>query len=63
MTTALIARGMPDSTARLAGELGVLAFKRGYADWSEGDREAERELAYYTFATSDGLRAATASLG
>jgi len=36
MTAALVARGVPDPTARLAGELGVLAFKRGYADWSEG---------------------------
>ena len=31
MTTALIARGVPDPTAHLAGEMGVLAFKRGYA--------------------------------
>src|ERR1700745_3984401 len=38
MTTALVARGVPDPTAHLAGELGVLAFKRGYARWSEGDR-------------------------
>ena len=36
MTTALIARGVPDWTAHLAGELGVLAFKRGYSEWSEG---------------------------
>ncbi|MGI8451582.1 MAG: hypothetical protein ACR2MP_31235 [Streptosporangiaceae bacterium] len=34
MTTALVARGVPDPTAHLAGELGVLAFKRGYAEWS-----------------------------
>ena len=63
MTTALIARGVPNSTAHLAGELGVLAFKRGYAEWSEGDREAENELAYYTLAALNELRAATASLG
>ena len=63
MTTALIARGVPDSTAHLAGELGVLAFKRGYAEWSEGDREAKNELAYYTLAALNELRAATASLG
>src|ERR1700759_4153731 len=48
MTTALIARGVPDPTAHLAGELGVLAFKRGYAEWSEGDDE--RDLAHYTLA-------------
>ncbi|WP_432974063.1 hypothetical protein [Dactylosporangium sp. CA-233914] len=32
MTRALIARGVPDPTAALASELGVLAFKRGYAE-------------------------------
>ncbi len=63
MTTALIARGVPDSTAHLAGELGVLAFKRGYAEWSEGDREAKNELAYYTLAALNELRTASASLG
>jgi AcrR family transcriptional regulator len=63
MTTALVARGVPDATAHLAGELGVLAFKRGYADWSEGDRDAEDELAPYTLAALDELRAASALLG
>ena len=63
MTTALVARGVPDPTAHLAGELGVLAFKRGYAEWSEGDRDAEDELAQYTLAALDELRAASASLG
>jgi hypothetical protein len=63
MTSALIARGVPDSTAHLAGELGVLAFKRGYAEWSEGDGEAENELSYYTLEALTELRAASASLG
>src|SRR5271165_4855196 len=63
MTTALVARGVPGPTAHLAGELGVLAFKRGYAEWSEGDRDAEDELAQYTLAALDELRAASASLG
>src|ERR1039457_5589011 len=63
MTTALIARGVPDSTAHLAAELGLLAFKRGYSEWSEGGREAENELAYYTLAALNELRAASASLG
>ncbi|MGW1838533.1 TetR/AcrR family transcriptional regulator [Streptomyces sp. NPDC002067] len=62
MTTALLARGVPDPTAALAGELGVLAFKRGYAEWAEDDRGAEGELAGYTLAALDELRAATASL-
>jgi AcrR family transcriptional regulator len=63
MTTALVARGVPDPTAALAGELGVLAFKRGYIEWSEGDRDADDELAQYTLAALDELRAASTSLG
>jgi len=63
MTAALVARGVPDSTAHLAGELGVLAFKRGYSEWSKSDREAASELAHYTLAALDELRVATASLG
>jgi AcrR family transcriptional regulator len=63
MTAALVARGVPDPTAALAGELGVLAFKRGFAEWSEGGRDAKDELAGYTLAALDELRAASASLG
>jgi hypothetical protein len=63
MTTALVARGVPNPTAALAGELGVLAFKRGYAEWSEDDRDAGHELAGYILAALDELRAASASLG
>ena len=33
MAEALGARGVPDPTARLAAEMGVLAFKNGYAAW------------------------------
>ena len=63
MTDALLARGVPHATAHLAAELGVLAFKRGYAEWSEGDRDAKDELARYALAALDELRAASASLG
>ena len=63
MTTALIARGVTDTTAQLAAELGLLAFKRGYAQWSEGDRDADNDLAYYTLPALNELRAASASLG
>jgi hypothetical protein len=63
MTTALIARGVPDPIAALASELGVLAFKRGYAEWSAGDRDTKDELAWYLLAALDELRAAYASLG
>src|SRR3954451_19048271 len=63
MTAALVARGVPDPTAHLAGELGVLAFKRGYARWSEGDRDDGRGLSHHALAALEDLRAATASLG
>jgi AcrR family transcriptional regulator len=63
MTRALIARGVPAAVAHLAGELGVLAFKRGYAEWSEAERHAGDALAPFTLAALDELRAATASLG
>ncbi|MEU5741533.1 helix-turn-helix domain-containing protein [Streptomyces tendae] len=63
MTTALIARGVPESTAQLAAELGLLAFKRGYAQWSEGERDDEEGLAPHALAALEDLRAATASLG
>lgn len=62
MTAALVARGVPDPTAALAGELGVLAFKRAYAEWSEAARSAENDLAQYTQKALNDLRAATASL-
>lgn len=63
MTAALVARGVPEPTAHLAGELGVLAFKRGYAEWSEGDRDDAKGLAPHALAALADLRAATASLG
>ncbi|MGW6521604.1 TetR/AcrR family transcriptional regulator [Streptomyces sp. NPDC054950] len=63
MTAALIARGVPDPTAHLAAELGVLAFKRGYAQWSESDRDGTEGLAPHALAALEDLRAATASLG
>ena len=62
MTAALIARGVPQPTAHLAGELGVLAFKRGYAQWSESDRDDADGLAPHALAALEDLRAATASL-
>ncbi|SHH41416.1 transcriptional regulator, TetR family [Jatrophihabitans endophyticus] len=62
MTTALLARGVPDPTAQLAAELGVLAFKRGYAAWSEGERD-DTLLAQHALAALAELRGATATLG
>src|SRR5947208_7477019 len=56
MTAALIARGVPQPTAHLAGELGVLAFKRGYARWSESDRDDAEGLAPNALAALEDLR-------
>ena len=62
MTKALVARGVPDPIAHLAAEMGVLAFKRGYAQWLEADRDTAGELAPYTTAALEDLRTASASL-
>ena len=63
MTDALAARGVPEPMAHLAGELGVLAFKRGYAQWSESDRDDGSGLAQHALAALAELRAATSALG
>ena len=64
MSAALVARGVPDPTAHLAAELGVLAFKQGYASWAaEGDRDAADALSPHVLAALQDLRTATASLG
>ena len=63
MTDALVARGVPDPTAHLAAELGMLAFKRGYAQWAAADRDDGTGLAQHSLAALEELRAATASLG
>ncbi|MET0451916.1 MAG: helix-turn-helix domain-containing protein [Mycobacterium sp.] len=63
MTAALTARGFPEPTAHLAAELGVLAFKRGYAQWSEGARGDAEDLAPHALAALQDLRSAAALLG
>jgi AcrR family transcriptional regulator len=63
MSDALITRGVAEVPAQLAAELGVLAFSRGFAEWSETDRESEHNLAHYALAALDDLRAASATLG
>lgn len=62
MTSALVARGVPEMTAHLAGELGVLAFKQGYARWSESEQYDGQGLAEYALAALDELRTASRSL-
>jgi AcrR family transcriptional regulator len=61
MAAALVARGVPDPIAALAGELGTLAFKRAFAQWAEGD--GTDDMAPYAVTALDELRAASASLG
>ncbi len=63
MTGALIARGVSDPTAHLAAEMGLLAFKRGYAQWSEADRNDLTGLAHHALAALDDLRTAITMLG
>jgi hypothetical protein len=41
MTDALEKRGIPDPTASLAAELGVLSFKRAFARWADPTNQQE----------------------
>jgi AcrR family transcriptional regulator len=60
MTEALLARGFAEPVARLAAELGVLAFRTGFARWIAAEGTT---LAEHTDAVLDELRAASADLG
>lgn len=61
MSDALQRRGVPDPTASLAAELGVLAFKRAFACWMDpGNRQEFRDLARQSL---QELRAASVTLG
>ncbi|MFD5463701.1 TetR/AcrR family transcriptional regulator [Kitasatospora sp. NPDC127059] len=63
MAEALRRRGVPDTSAQVAAELGLLAFKHGYTRWADPARdEAPGELADLTRAAFDELRAAAAEL-
>jgi AcrR family transcriptional regulator len=60
MTDALNKRDVPDPTARLAAELGVIAFYRAFSRWSDPtNQQTFTELARQTL---HELRAATAEL-
>jgi AcrR family transcriptional regulator len=60
---ALRRRNVPEPTARVAAELGVLAFKIGYGQWADPARDEDPgELATFTRAAFDELRAAAAEL-
>ncbi|MFE3195809.1 TetR/AcrR family transcriptional regulator [Nocardia sp. NPDC059240] len=60
MTESLCARGVPESIAHLAAELGVLAFKQGYAQWLGSAPDAP--LTPYALTALDDLRTATRAL-
>jgi AcrR family transcriptional regulator len=63
MTAALMARGLPEPAASLAAEMGLLAFKRGFAEWSQVAEESAGDLAPYCLAALKDLREASISLG
>ena len=63
MVDALMRRGVAAPTARVAAELGVAAFKVGFARWTDPARDDDPgELAAHTLAALDDLRAAAAQL-
>ena len=62
MSEALLVRGVPEATARLAAEMGALAFSRGFASWSTGEQTSGDELVRLTVEALDELRVAAAAL-
>ena len=62
MAAALVERGVLELVAQLAGEIGVLALKRGYAAWSEGGRPAGDDLAPHAQAALKELQLASMTL-
>ncbi|WP_433890747.1 TetR/AcrR family transcriptional regulator [Streptomyces sp. CA-111067] len=62
MTTALTARGIPEPTAALASELGLLAFKRGFAAWSATPPSPASPLSPHVQSALTELRRATTTL-
>jgi AcrR family transcriptional regulator len=61
MVGALRDRGIPESAASVAAELGALAFKQAYAAWVETDED--QDLADLSRGALDQLRATVAELG
>ncbi|TCU85825.1 TetR family transcriptional regulator [Curtobacterium sp. PhB191] len=62
MTDALIERGVAEPTARLASEMGVLAFKQGFDRWAGAARADDDGLAGHALAAFAELREAAAAL-
>jgi hypothetical protein len=61
MAGALTNRGIPESTASVAAELGALAFGQAYATWADTDED--QDLAQLSLAALDRLRATISDLG
>ncbi|SFC65537.1 transcriptional regulator, TetR family [Nocardioides terrae] len=61
ISTALVERGVAEPVAHLAAEMGVLAFKQGYAGWAAA-ADGEAGFASYAVAALDTLRQATSGL-
>lgn len=60
MTDALLARGVAEPVANLAAEMGVLAFKQGYAAWVDAHDGSGFEP--HALAALDALREASSAL-
>jgi AcrR family transcriptional regulator len=61
MAEALRARGVPHAVAALAGDVGMLAFSEGFADWVRA--ENQDDLAELVRSAMSRLRRAAAELG
>ena len=61
MADALRDRGVPESAASVAAELGALAFKQAFAAWVE--TEEDQDLVDLSRAALDRLRVTVANLG
>jgi AcrR family transcriptional regulator len=61
MTDALRDRGLSESVASVAAELGALAFKQAFAAWVQADEE--QDLAELSVAALERLRVTAAALG
>jgi AcrR family transcriptional regulator len=61
MTDALVARGVAEPVAHLAAEMGVLAFKQGYAGWIAADG-GDEGFAPHALSALEELRQASAAL-
>ncbi|MCP2194014.1 TetR/AcrR family transcriptional regulator [Williamsia deligens] len=62
MQAALTARGIAEPAAHLAAELGVLAFKMGFARWIDGSDD-DSDLAHHAVTVLQELRVTAATLG